>query len=137
VLGVVVGSIAALAVAATGSPPVVLGNRWAPGLRGYGAARPATISDGDRMDLVDGVRWQSWGGARVEGTGFAYYVAPGKAVVEVTREPARVVAFKIGRCGGKRAYRAVEWYFPQHGLVFAADPYKHGCDGYWTITIRG
>jgi hypothetical protein len=95
------------------------------------------LSDGDATGFVDGVTWQSWGGTRAEGTGFAYFLAPGQAVNQATREPARVVAFKIGRCGGKRAYTAVDWYFPQHGQVFGADTYKHACDGYWTVTIRG
>jgi hypothetical protein len=136
-LGLLVGSVAALAVALTGGSTVVLGHPWAPGLRGYGAVRPATIFDGYRTNLVDGIKWESWGGTRAEGAGFAYYTAPGQAATEATREPARVVAFKLGRCGGSRAYEAVHWYFPQHGQRFDAGTYKHACDAYWSVVIRG
>jgi hypothetical protein len=39
------------------------------------------------------------------------------------------VAFDLGNCDGKLMYRAVEWYFPQHGEHFNPRQYEDICTG--------
>ena len=46
-----------------------------------------------------------------------------------SQQRAIVVAFSLGSCHGKRMYRAVEWYFPQHGQSFSASHYQDICHG--------
>ena len=44
-------------------------------------------------------------------------------------EQATVEAFKLGKCHRKLMYKAVEWYFPQHGQGFSASHYENICKG--------
>jgi hypothetical protein len=46
-----------------------------------------------------------------------------------TEETATVVAFDLGMCGDKLMYRAVEWYYPQHGMTFRPQQYEDICTG--------
>ncbi|WP_052434301.1 hypothetical protein [Streptacidiphilus melanogenes] len=118
---------AASAVAA--SLPV-LGTVWAPGVRGYGVARPAGLSNnGDPTGIVTDLNWSSWGGAKAEGTGSAEYVGPGQSVAQGSAEQATVVAFDLGTCHGQTAYRALEWYFPGKGQHFDPTRYFDACTG--------
>jgi hypothetical protein len=73
------------------------------------------------------VAWRSWGGAGAVATGVSDYVGPGQSVAGGTEETATVVAFDLGTCHGKLMYRAVEWYFPQHGQAFDAGQYENIC----------
>jgi hypothetical protein len=41
----------------------------------------------------------------------------------------RVVLFQRGRCDGRSAYNAIEWYFPQHGQKFSPGTYINACTG--------
>jgi hypothetical protein len=83
---------------------------------GFGQVKPARIfNGGDPTGLVTHVAWRSWGGPHAVATGMNDYVGPGQSVASGTEEPATVVAFNLGTCDGKLMYRAVEWYFPQHG----------------------
>jgi hypothetical protein len=108
----------------------VLGREWASSQEGYGTARPSKISNGgDPTGIVVDVTWDSWGGPRAIGQGISTYVAPNQTVAEGTQQPATVVAFHLGRCDGKPAYRAIEWYFPQHGGTFDPDHYIEICTG--------
>ncbi|MFC5061693.1 hypothetical protein [Actinomycetospora atypica] len=101
---------------ATGVP--VLGTAR-PDSRGYGSPRPSVIDGGaSSSGLVEGVRWSDWGEDRARGRGTALYVPEGSANAEGRRERAEVVAFDLGECDGRRAYRRVAWYFPQHDEAF-------------------
>lgn len=98
--------------------------------QGFGEVKPATIfNGGDPTGLVTGITWKSWGGPTATGTGTTDYVGPSQSVAAGTRETATVVAFRLGTCDGKLMYRAVEWYFPQHGQAFQPRHYQNICAG--------
>ena len=97
---------------------------------GFGQAEPVKIfNGGDPTGLVTHIVWQSWGSARAVGTGTSEYVGPSQSVATGTAEPVTIVAFRLGTCDGKRMYRAVEWYFPQHGQSFDPGRYEDICTG--------
>jgi len=97
---------------------------------GFGRVRPAEIfNGGDPTGLVSKITWQSWGAATARGTGTSTYVAGNQPVAAGTQQRATVVAFNLGTCHGKLMYRAVEWYFPQHGQAFSASHYENVCTG--------
>jgi hypothetical protein len=97
---------------------------------GFGQVRPSKIfNGGDPTGLVSHITWKSWGGPRAVGTGTSDYVGPTQSVATGTEEAATVVAFNLGTCDGKRMYRAVEWYFPQHGQTFNPGRYENVCTG--------
>jgi hypothetical protein len=113
----------------TGNAPT-LGREWASAQQGYGSVRPSTIfNGGDPTGAVTDVHWQSWGGPQAMGQGTSDYVADNQTVAEGTQEPATVVAFDLGMCQGKLAYRAIEWFFPQHGQAFNTNRYINICTG--------
>jgi hypothetical protein len=100
------------------------------GGKGFGQVKPATVfNGGDPTGLVSGVVWQSWGGPTATGTGTSDYVGPDQTVAGGSQEPATVVAFNLGMCDGTLMYRAVEWFFPQHGMTFDPDHYEDICTG--------
>jgi hypothetical protein len=93
---------------------------------GFGQVEPATIfNGGDPTGLVR----QSWGGTTAVGSGVSDYVGPDQIVAAGTEEPATVVAFDLGTCDGRPMYRAVEWYYPQHGQSFDPHHYQDICTG--------
>lgn len=97
---------------------------------GFGQVRPPAIfNGGDPTGLVSHIAWKSWGGPRAVGTGTSDYVGPSQSVATGTQETVTVVAFNLGTCHGKRMYRAVEWYFPQHGQTFNPGRYENICTG--------
>jgi hypothetical protein len=99
--------------------------------RGYGSARPSSISNGgDPTGVVTDLTWESWGQSRAVGTGTAYYDPPGVPVAEATPERATVVAFDLGTCSGRYMYQAIEWYFPESGQAFSVTAYIDICS--WT-----
>ena len=112
-----------------------LGIKWnTSGGVGYGTVRPITISNGgDPTGVASSIKWQSWGGAKAIGVGKSDYVAPGKGVVGGRQETVTVVAFNLGECSGRAAYRAVEWYFPGHGQSFSATTYLNTCTGNYVV----
>jgi hypothetical protein len=75
------------------------------------------------------IHWSSWGSAQAVGSGISEYVAPGQIGAEGRPESARVVLFHLGCCRERRAYDAVEWYFPQHGQHFRLRTYIDSCTG--------
>jgi hypothetical protein len=118
-----------VAAAAGGSGPVLAGP-WGTNQQGYGHARPTTIfNGGDGSGPLQHVHWFTWGHSRAIGEGLGLYVRPDQSNAEGTREPARVVLFQLGYCRGKRAYEAIEWYFPQHGQRFNSNQYIEVCRG--------
>jgi hypothetical protein len=108
-----------------------LGRVWGPGgQEGYGKVRPSTVyNGGDETGLVKHIKWSSWGGKTATGTGESVYVAPGQFTYQGTLQGVTIVAFDLGTCGGHPAYRAVEWYFPQHGMKFMPHNYINDCTG--------
>jgi hypothetical protein len=97
---------------------------------GFGQVKPSRIfNGGDPTGLVTGISWASWGGAQATGTGTSDYVGPSQSDATGTQEPVTVVAFRLGSCDGKLMYRAVEWYFSQHGQAFNPRKYQNVCAG--------
>jgi hypothetical protein len=109
----------------------ILAGPWSSDQEGYGYAKPATIfNGGDVLGRIRDIHWSSWGGARAVGHGIAPYVAPShRASIEAQPEPAKIVAFHLGYCHSRRAYDAVEWYFPEHGGHFNLRQYINACTG--------
>ncbi|GAA4811651.1 hypothetical protein GCM10023200_56810 [Actinomycetospora chlora] len=114
---------------ATGAEPVLGDPGWAPGVIGFGVARPSEINaNGDGTSHADGVTWTSWGGPRAQGRATAFWVPPGGFQYQGVARPAVVVAWDLGDCHGRLAYRQVSWYFPTEGETAPTDGY-HICDG--------
>ncbi|MBV8216956.1 MAG: hypothetical protein JO325_00715 [Solirubrobacterales bacterium] len=115
---------------AAGHIPILAGP-WAPGQKGYGHVKPATIfNGGDPTGLVKAIHWKSWGQRRAIGTGTALWVGPHQFVAQGKFENgASIVLFQLGRCDGRLAYNAIEWYFPQHGQKFSPGTYINACTG--------
>jgi hypothetical protein len=109
-------------------PPA--GSRAALYEEGYGHAKPSIIyNGGDPEGRIRHIHWTSWGSAQAVGSGISEYVAPGQIGAEGRPESARVVLFHLGYCRERRAYDAVEWYFPQHGQRFRPHTYIDSCTG--------
>jgi hypothetical protein len=113
------GFVAVVVALATAGTPT-LGRQWAPNQKGYGRVAPRTIfGGGDPTGLVEHVRWRHWGARRAIGNGIGNWVWPGLGVADgIVRTRAVVVAYDLGPCRGKRAYRKIQWYFPKYGGVF-------------------
>jgi hypothetical protein len=95
---------------------------------GWGKVRPAEVfNGGDPTGLVTHISWSSWGGGRATGSGTSDWPYPDVAAGK--QEPVTIVAFDLGPCAGKRMYRAVEWFFPQHGQTFNPGKYENVCAG--------
>jgi hypothetical protein len=128
-LAVAICSICASSATAGGPSPVLAGP-WGLHQRGYGHVKPVTIfNGGDPTGLVQHIHWISWGGPQAVGAGIAEYVGPHQIVAEGSQEIAKIVLFHLGHCHGRRAYDAIEWYFPQHGERFEARRYIGACTG--------
>jgi hypothetical protein len=98
--------------------------------KGYGHTKPTTIfNGGDPTGLVQHIQWKTWGGTQAIGAGTAECVGPHQDVAEGTQQPARIVLFQLGSCRGRRAYDAIEWYFPQRGQHFNQHQYINACTG--------
>jgi hypothetical protein len=127
----VAGAVApSLAGAGAGAVPELAGP-WSLHQEGYGHVKPRTVfNGGDPTGLVRDIRWSSWGGARAVGIGTAEWVGPHQGVAQGRFEPGvRIVLFQLGTCHGRRAYDAIEWYFPRHGQYFSAGTYINACTG--------
>jgi hypothetical protein len=99
----------------------ILAGPWSTYQEGYGHVEPSTIfNGGDPTGLVKHIEWLTWGGPRAVGVGSGFYVAPDQITAEGHRAAAVIVAFKLGTCHGRRAYNAVQWYFPEYGERFNA-----------------
>ena len=97
---------------------------------GFGQVKPVEIDNGgDPTGRVGSITWTSWGGGQAIGSGQSDYVGPGQDVAGGTQETVTIVGFDLGTCGGKLMYRAVEWYFPQHGDKFNPNQYEDICTG--------
>jgi hypothetical protein len=135
VLGISVIAALGLAQASQGSStPPILAGPWAPDQTGYGHVEAPVINNGgDPTGVVTDIKWSTWGGSRALGTGRGWYVGPHSVVANGRYASARVVLFDLGTCKGRRAYDAIEWYFPSHGQHFEAGTYIDACTGaYYT-----
>lgn len=132
VTAVTVTGLCLLAVTAAvdASQPPILAGPWSSDQQGYGQVKPRKIyNGGDPTGLVNHIHWITWGNGRAIGAGSAEYVGPHQSVAEGTFQNARIVLFQLGRCHGRRAYDAIEWYFPQHGDHFNPRQYINACTG--------
>jgi len=108
----------------------ILGLSWGPNQRGYGEPRPASIfNGGDPTGEVNRIEWKRWGSKRSVGWGRGFFVWPGFSVANGQRARARVVAFNLGNCGGRRAYRSLVWFFPRYGEKFHRQTAINACTG--------
>ena len=95
---------------------------------GWGKVRPTEIfNGGDPTGLVTHIRWLSWGNGSITGKGISDWPYP--SVAAGKQEPVEIVAFNLGVCHGKLMYRAVEWFFPEHGQAFKANQFENVCAG--------
>lgn len=113
------------------TPPVLGGQPWPLGTQaGYGQVQPRRVDNGgDPTGVVSDISWSSWGGSTAEGVGVSDYQAGTESVAGGLQAPATIVAFNLGSCGGKSAYTAVEWYFPEYGQTFDPNNYIDACNG--------
>ena len=97
---------------------------------GYGEVRPSTVYGAGVPYLVEvhDLRWRSWGNAQAIADGIAAY-GTANPYPPYPMEPTVFVAFDLGECRGHLAYRAMEWYFPQHGGQFDPNTYEDICAG--------
>jgi hypothetical protein len=87
--------------------------------QGFGKVEPNKVFlGGDPTGILNAITWQTWGGQEATGTGTGFWVRPGGFVVGAIPEPASIVAYDLGTCGGEYMYRSVEWFFPQQGQTF-------------------
>lgn len=108
----------------------ILAGPWSMNQEGYGHVKPKRIfNGGDPTGLVTYIHWLTWGQSKAIGTGMAEWVGPHQDVAEGTPQHARIVLFQLGSCKGRRAYDAIEWYFPQHGQHFDLHDYINACTG--------
>lgn len=93
---------------------------------GYQAVEPEQIvNGGSPTGVVKDITWQNWGAERATGTGIGW--VEGETVAGGHEETMTVVAFDLGTCGGRRAYRAVQWFPAPES--FDPSHYIGACDG--------
>ncbi len=108
----------------------ILAGPWGTYQKGYGHTKPTTIfNGGDPTGLVQHIQWKTWGGKQAIGVGRAEWVGPHQDVAGGSEQAAKIVLFQLGSCHGRRAYDAIEWYFPQHGQHFNPHQYINACTG--------
>lgn len=134
--GLIVGVLLAAVLAGGGSTAVAgaaptLGRSLSASQEGYGQVKPSTIfNGGDPTGLVTGVTWSRWGGRRAIGNGTGDWVWPGESVANGSiHTPAVVVAFDLGTCAGRPAYRKITWYFPSRGESLDPSSFQNICTG--------
>lgn len=109
----------------------ILAGPWSSGQKGYGHAKPRTIfNGGDPTGLVRQINWSSWGGRRAVGWGTGFWVRPRRIAAQGQFEKgAEIVLFHLGRCHARRAYDAIEWFWPRHRQHFRLHTYINPCNG--------
>ena len=124
--------------AAEGAALPTLGLPGPPRSKGFGEVRPPVVYLGgaDPTGLVRHIHWRRWGKAKAIGRGTGWWVPPNKFTDEGHYARARLVAWDLGTCGGHRAYRRFEWYYPEYnrgghrppGTYFSARYAMHVCN---------
>ncbi len=136
-LGLMVVTVAlAGAGAAEGGVLPTLGLPGPTNSKGFGGVRPSVVYlGGDPTGLVQRIHWRRWGRPRAIGHGIGWWFPPDKHTDEGHHARARLVAWDLGTCGGHRAYRKFEWYYPEYnrgghkppGTYFSARYAMHVC----------
>lgn len=107
-----------------------MGDGWSGRQSGFGEVQPESLYDGlGPTGLLRRVRWDDWGNGRAYGWAVGLFQWPGTSLGEARPMKARVVAFRLGVCGGRAAYTAVEWYFPGYSGRFDPRRYLDACSG--------
>jgi hypothetical protein len=108
-----------------------LGLPWAQNGEGYGQVKPSTLfSGGDPTSLVERIHWHGWGQQQATGDGTGDFVWPGESVARGSiANPAKLVAWDLGSCGGQLAYRRLTWYFPRYGNTSGNGWWLDPCPG--------
>ncbi|MEJ2887897.1 hypothetical protein [Actinomycetospora aeridis] len=115
---------------AAGTP--TLGGPAPAGMRGFGEVRPSEVNaNGDPTSYAENITWESWGGPQAIGRGTAGWYGPDQYASDTVLIPAVVVAYDLGECNGRPAYRSVGWYFPSRGETSLPpeNGYRDICDG--------
>lgn len=100
---------------ASARPEPLVGLPFSDSQEGFGQAAPGRLNaGGSPAGLVDGIKWESYGGATATGTGRALYVPSSGVVATPNLEPVIVEATDLGECEGVWIYRTVRWTFPNH-----------------------
>ncbi len=96
--------------------PAVSGPGSGPSEKGFGQAKPSTISLGgaDPTGTVSQIHWRAWGRHEAIGDGTGWYFKPNQGTSQGHYAHERVVATHLGTCHGRRAYDEMEWYFPAY-----------------------
>jgi len=130
-LAIVAGLTSTAAVATSQAAVPVLGNGFHES-KGYGHAEPSLLSSGGNAFTfeVTKISWEHWGEKRAVGHGTGWYVPPGNALLDGHKEAMKLVAFDLGSCHGRRAYRKLSWFFPAHGKHFDPDTANEVCHDY-------
>jgi hypothetical protein len=132
VAAIAVGVFSSSAVAFGQRPTPVLGWKYSPYSKGFGAIKPRLVYlGGDVSGTVKKIHWHSWGSQRAKGWGTGFYLKPHQLTYQGHFEKgAKIVAFHLGRCHGHRAYTRVEWFWPSHGQHFRSNLYTNACNGF-------
>jgi len=100
---------------ASARPEPLVGLPFSDSQEGFGQVRPGRLNaGGSPAGLVDGIKWESYGGATATGTGRALYVPSSGVVPTPNLEPVILEATDLGECKGVWIYRTVRWTFPDH-----------------------
>jgi hypothetical protein len=114
-------AVLAGATAGSASAPVpVLGSDPGYDTKGFGHAHPSLIVWGGEAVTfnLDHVRWKHWGAKQATGTGKGWLVPPGKPISGGHIVTENLVAYDLGTCKGKRAYRRMARIVPSLGQHF-------------------
>jgi hypothetical protein len=86
---------------------------------GYGDRRPTGLNNcGTVGCTIFDIHWSTWGGPRARADASAFWLGHAKFMYLGRYEPAVVIAYDLGRCGGRLAYRKMQVYFPEYGQHF-------------------
>jgi hypothetical protein len=123
--------------AKAGDAAPTLGSSGLSRAEGFGEIRPPVIFlGGDPSGLVGHIHWRRWGKPRAIGHGTGWWIPEGGGISEGHLARARLVAWDLGTCAGRRAYLKLEWYFPEYhrdgdrpsGSYFSARYAIKACD---------
>lgn len=127
---IAIAALWVLASAALAGARPILAGPWGPHQRGYGRVAPRLVDNGgDPTGVVAKIQWKHWGSAKATGSGVGLWVGPHQVVADGHEQSVKIVAFHLGRCHGRKAYNAIEWFFPQHAEHFSAGDYINPCSG--------
>lgn len=102
------------ALAYAGDAAPTLGSSGLPQAEGFGEVRPPVVFlGGDPSGLVSHIHWRRWGKPKAIGQGTGWWIPEGRGTSGGRPARARLVAWDLGTCAGRRSYLRFEWYFPE------------------------